>query len=181
MLFAFDEWWANRAWNDLEFFDSMDSKESASAHGQSESNLGLPMSAHVRPPDMPESDWKRRGMQQLGPQRWRNQVQDVDIHDCDSLLQSRVQVPLTAACEDVAADDQLSETDVEEQSAEYHEYHTSVHSLGAKNRRRWWPLCTASRLRHRTIWEQLYDEQGNPRIAFPASLQRHRERLFEIL
>ena len=53
VLFAFDEEWANRAWNDLEFFDSMDSKESASAHGQSESNLGLLRSAHVRPPDIP--------------------------------------------------------------------------------------------------------------------------------
>ena len=75
----------------------------------------------------------------------------------------------------------FADTDDEDQNAEYHEYHTSVHSIVAKNRRRWWPLCTASRLRHRTIWEQLYDEQGNPRIASPASLQRHRERLFEIL
>ena len=75
----------------------------------------------------------------------------------------------------------FSDTDDEDQNAEYPEYHTSVHSIVAKNRRLWWPLCTASRLRHRTIWEQLYDEQGNPRIAFPASLQRHRERLFEIL
>jgi hypothetical protein len=96
----------------------------------------------VVPLAMPEREWDRHGMQKFGPQSWRNQVQDVDLHKC---------------C------------------------HSSVHSITATNRQLWWPLCTASRLRYRTIWEQLYDELGKPRITFPASLQSHRERLFEIL
>ena len=78
-------------------------------------------------------------------------MQDVDLHECVSLLESKVQVPLTVAYEDVVADDENSDTDDEDQNAEYPEYHTSVHSIVAKNRRLWWPLCTASRLRHRTI------------------------------
>jgi hypothetical protein len=83
--------------------------------------------------------------------------------------------------EDVAADDEHSDSDVEDQHVDYQEYHSSVRSITATNRQQWWPLCTVSRLGHRTIWEQLYDEQGNPRIIFPASVQSHRERLFEIL
>ena len=85
-------------------------------------------------------------------------MQDVDLHECVSLLESKVQVPLTAAYEDVAADDEHSDTDDEDQNAAYSVYHTSVHSIVAKNRRLWWLLCTARRLMHRTIWEQLYDE-----------------------
>jgi hypothetical protein len=135
----------------------------------------------VMPLAMLESEWDKHGMQTLGPQRWRNRVQDVDLHKCISLLESKVQVPFTAAYEDVAADDAHSYTDVEYQHVEYREYHSSVHSIVVTNRQQWWPLCTGIRLRHRTIWEQFYDEQGKPRLTFPVSLQSHRERLFEIL
>ncbi len=130
---------------------------------------------------MPESEWDKQGMQSLGPQRWRNQVQDVDLHKCISLLESKVQVPLTTAYEDVTADDEHSDSDVEDQHVDYQEYHSSVRSITATNRQQWWSLCMESRLGHRTIWEQFYDEQGNPRINFPASVQSHPERLFEIL
>ncbi len=79
-----------------------------------------------------------------------------------------------------AVDDEHSDTDDEDQHVEYHEYHSSVHSITVTNRQLWWP-CTWNRLRHRTIWEQLYDDQGNPDLTFPSSLQSHRERLFEML
>ena len=116
----------------------MESKESASAHVQGKSDLDLlreTMSERVLPLDMPESECERREMQTLGPQRWRNQVQDVDLHECVSLLELKVQVLLTTAYKDVVADDEHSDTDDEDQNAEYHEYHTSVHSITAKNGR----------------------------------------------
>jgi hypothetical protein len=78
---------------------------------------------------MPESEWDQHGMQSLGPQRWRNRVQDVDLHKCNSLLESNVQAPLTAACEEAAADDEHSDTDDEDQHVEYREYDSSVHSI----------------------------------------------------
>ena len=67
-LSTLEEEWANRAWNDLEFFATMESKESASAHVQSKSDLGLlrKTMSDVLPLDMPESEWERRGMQKLG-------------------------------------------------------------------------------------------------------------------
>jgi hypothetical protein len=83
---------------------------------------------------MSESEWDKHGMQSLGPQRWKNGVQDVDLHKCISLLESKVQVPLTTAYEDVATDDEHSDSDVEDQHVDYQEYHTSVHSITATNR-----------------------------------------------
>jgi hypothetical protein len=183
-LFSFDENWANRAWTDLELFATMESNDNASYNLQTVRNpvsQREKLSDCVVPLVMPESEWDRHGMQTMGPQRWRNHVQDIDLHNCISLLESKVQVPLTAAYEDVASDDEHSDSDVEDQHVDYQEYHSSVRSITATNRQQWWPLCTANRLRHRTIWEQLYDEQGNPRVTFPVSLQSHRERLFEIL
>ncbi len=38
---------------------------------------------------------------------------------CISLLESKVQAPLTATCEDAAADDEHSDTDDEDQYVEY--------------------------------------------------------------
>ena len=69
VLCAFDEEWANRTCNDLEFFATMTSKESASAHVQSKSDLGMLRTtiSDVLPLDMPESEWERRGIQKLGP------------------------------------------------------------------------------------------------------------------
>jgi hypothetical protein len=183
-LFAFDENWANRAWTDLELFATMESNDIASNNLQAVRNS---VSRREKLSEcgvhlvMPESEWDKHGMQSLGPQRWRNRAQDVDLHKCISLLESKVQVPLTEACEDVVADDEHSDSDVEDQHVDYQEYHSSVRSITATNRQQWWPLCTARRLGYRTIWEQLYDEQGNPHITFPASVQSHRERLFEIL
>jgi hypothetical protein len=162
----------------------MDSNDMTYNNLQSVSNLASrreKVSEYVVPLVMPESEWDKHGIQTLGPQRWRNRVQDVDLHKCISLLESKVQVPFNSEYEDVAVDDAHSDTDVEDQQVEYREYHSSVHCIAATNRQQWWSLCTASRLGHRTIWEQLYDEQGKPRVTFPASLQSHRERLFEIL
>ncbi len=88
----------------------------------------------VMPLVIPESEWDKHGMQKLGPQRWRNRVQDVDLYKCISLLESKVQVPFTAAYEEVASDDEHSDTDVEDQHVEYREYHSSVHNIVTTNR-----------------------------------------------
>jgi hypothetical protein len=99
-LFAFDDNWANRAWTDLELFATMESNDIASNNLQAVRN---PVSRREKLSEcgvhlvMPESEWDKHGMQSLGPQRWRNRVQDVDLHKCISLLESKVQVPLTAA------------------------------------------------------------------------------------
>ncbi len=183
-LFEFDENWANRAWTDLELFGTMESNDIASNNLQTVRNPASQrekLSDYVVSLAMPESEWDRHGIQTMGPQRWRNHVQDIDLHDHISSLESKVQVPLTTAYEDVAADDEYSDSDVEDQHVDYQEYHSPVRSITATNGQLWCPFCTAIRLRHRTIWEQLYDEEGNPRITFLASVQSHRERLFEIL
>jgi hypothetical protein len=102
-LFAFDENWANRAWDDLELFATIDSNDMAYNNLQAVQTLASrreklsECGVHLV---MPESEWDKHGMQSLGPQRWRNRVQDVDLHKCISLLESKVQAPLTAACED---------------------------------------------------------------------------------
>ncbi len=86
---------------------------------------------------MPESEWDKHGIQSLGPQRWRNRVQDVDLHKWISLLESKVQVPLTSAYEDVTADDEYSDSDVEDQHVDYQEYHSSVRSITTTNSQQW--------------------------------------------
>ncbi len=98
-LFAFDENWTNRAWDDLELFATIDSNDMAYNNLQSVQTLASrreklsECGVHLV---MPESEWDKHGMQSLGPQRWRNRVQDVDLHKCISLLELKVQAPLTA-------------------------------------------------------------------------------------
>ena len=109
-LFAFDENWANRAWTDLELFTTMESNDISSNNlqaGRNPVSQREKLSDCVVPLAMPESEWDRHGMQTMGPQRRRNHVQDIDLHKCISLSESEVQVPLTAAYEDVAADDEI--------------------------------------------------------------------------
>jgi hypothetical protein len=87
----------------------MDSNDMAYNNLQAVSNLASrreKLSECVVPLVMPESEWDKHGMQTLGPQRWRNRVQDVDLHKCISVLESKVQLPLNATYEDVAADDE---------------------------------------------------------------------------
>ena len=84
-LFAFDANWANRAWDDLELFATMDSNDMAYNNLQAVKNLASRQEklseCGVRLV-MPENEWDKHGMQSLGPQRWRNRVQDVDLHKC---------------------------------------------------------------------------------------------------
>jgi hypothetical protein len=161
--------WANERWHDLELGTLFAFDESWANRAWNDLELFATIDSNVMAYNNLQT------VQNLASRR------EVDLHKCISLLESNVQAPLTAACEDAAADDEHSDTNDEDQHVEYREYNSSVHGIVGTNRRQWWPLCTASRLRPRTIWEQLYDEQGNPRITFPASVQSHRERLFEIL
>jgi hypothetical protein len=86
-LLAFDENWDNRAWTDLELFATMESNDIASNNLQDVRN---PVSRREKLSVcgvhlvMPKSEWDKHGMQSLGPQRWRNRVQDVDLHKCIS-------------------------------------------------------------------------------------------------
>ncbi len=106
------ETWVNEHWDDLQTVRNPVS--------QREKLLVFVMTLAI-----PESEWERHGMRTLGPQRWRNHVQDIDLHKYISLLESKVQVPLTTTYEEVGVDVEHSDTDDEDHHVDYQEYHSS--------------------------------------------------------